>query len=156
VNVIKLADGSQNVNRLLDKINEGKAPEPEKPAEPEKPTDLSAIRVDGAVVEDARVRFIDLGGAQRRELEVNQLNVKVRDLRAGQPLRVYVTAAVFAAAQNLSVELKAAPLPPTLVPTPEHLAIKAKAIDLGPLGPFVGKDVGMDRGTLDADWSADL
>ena len=154
VNVIKLPDGSQNVSRLLDKISEGK--EPAKPEEPSKPADLSDVRVDLAAVENARIRFIDLGGEKRRELEVNQLNVKVRDLRAGQPLVVSVTAAVFAAAQNLEVELKAAPLPPTLVPTPEHLSIKAKAIDLGPLGPFVGKDVGLDRGTLDADWSADL
>lgn len=155
VNVIKLPDGSQNVNRLLDKISEGKAPE-EKPAEPEKPADLSALKVNGAVVEGARIRFIDLSADKRRELEVNQLNVKMRDLRAGQPLVVWVVAAVFADKQNLEVELKAAPLPPTLVPTPEHLVIKAKAIDLGPLGPFVGEDVGLDRGTLDADWSADL
>ena len=155
VNVIKLPDGSQNVNRLLDKISEGKAPEA-KPAEPEKPADLSAVKVNGAVVEGARIRFIDLSAEKRRELEVNQLNVKVRDLRAGQPLVVWVVAAVFADKQNLEVELKSAPLPPTLVPTPEHLVIKARAIDLGPLGPFVGDDVGLDRGTLDADWAADL
>src|SRR4051812_30167121 len=88
VNIIKLPDGSQNVNRLLEKISEGNAkePAPAKPEEPSKPTDLSAVRVDLAAVENARIRFIDLGGDRRRELEVNQLDVKVRDLRAGRPL----------------------------------------------------------------------
>src|SRR5690349_9405494 len=113
-NVIKLPDGSQNVNRLLEKISQAKEPEKEKPAGPEKPADLSAIRVDRATVEGARIRFIDLTGEKRRELEVSQLDVKVQDLRAGQPLVVSLSAAVFAAAQNLEVELHAAPLPPTL------------------------------------------
>jgi len=156
VNVIRLADGTQNVNRLMDSIQASKKPEPEQPQAEEKPTDLSAVRVDLAALTNARIRFIDLESKQRRELEVNQLNVKVQDLRAGQPLVVVLDAAVFAAARNLEVELKAAPLPPTLVPTPEHVVIKAKAIDLGPLGPFLGKEVGLERGTLDADWSADL
>ncbi|HEY8206097.1 MAG TPA: AsmA family protein [Myxococcaceae bacterium] len=160
VNIVKLPDGTQNVGRLLERIEQSKPPEEKKPepATGERPTDLSAVRVDLAVVEGARIRFIDLGQGKekRRELEVNQLNVKVRDLRAGQPLVVYLKAAVFSAAENLEVELHAAPLPPTLVPTPERLTIKAKAIDLGPLGPFLGEDVGLEQGTLDADWSAEL
>ncbi|HVE87273.1 MAG TPA: AsmA-like C-terminal region-containing protein, partial [Myxococcales bacterium] len=146
---------SQNVNRLLERIQSAKK-EPEPPAGESKPADLSAIRVDLAALVGARIRFIDLGAAQRRELEVNQLNVKVRDLRAGQPLVVWLNAAVFAAQENLAVELHAAPLPPSLVPTPVQVSIKAKGIDLSPLGPFLGKDVGLEKGTLDADWSADL
>lgn len=154
VNVIRLADGSQNVTRLLDRIQAGAEETPE--PSPEAPRDLSAIRVDRAALTDARIRFVDLSAAKPRELAISDLDVEVKDLRAGQPLEVTLKAAVFAAAQNLEVRLQAAPLPPTLVPVPERLAIKANAIDLEPLGPFLGKDVGLEKGTLNADWSAEL
>jgi AsmA protein len=52
--------------------------------------------------------------------------------------------------------LHAAPLPPTLVPTPEKVTLKAERIDLSPLGPFLPPDIGLQAGTLDADWQADL
>jgi AsmA protein len=156
VNVIRLPDGSQNVSRLLERIQAGAADEKPEPTSPEPPRDLSAIRVDRAALTDARVRFIDLAAASRRELAISDLDVEVKDLRAGQPLEVTLKAAVFAAAQNLDVRLQAAPLPPTLVPVPERLALKADAIDLAPLGPFLGRSVGLEKGTLDADWSAEL
>ncbi|HZR10164.1 MAG TPA: hypothetical protein VFA79_16385, partial [Myxococcales bacterium] len=52
---------------------------------------------------------------------------------------------------------KTAPLPPTLTPTPTLVGLHVDPpIDTGPLGPFMGKDVGLQSGTLDADFDAQM
>ncbi len=152
VNVIRFPDGTTSVERLSKKLAERSAREapPEKPAE-EKPADLSAVRIDRAAVEDARVAFVDRGTPGAKELFVEDLDVEVRDLRAGQPLEVAVRAAVLASKQNLEVHLKAAPLPPTLVPTPERLTLKVEPLDLDPLAPFIPPSVGLRGGRFQAD-----
>ncbi|QSQ11787.1 AsmA family protein [Myxococcus landrumensis] len=158
VNVVRLADGTTNVQRLLQKLEEQKAPEEPKPEEePSKPTDLSGVHVERAALTDGTIRFVDrAGGQSARELAVKDLDIEVKDLRAGKPLVVDLAAAVLAEKPNLHVSLSAAPLPPTLVPTPERVTLKAEKIDLAPLGPFLPPDVGLKSGTVNADWKAEL
>ncbi|RKG92227.1 AsmA family protein [Corallococcus sp. CA053C] len=156
VNVIRLADGTTNVQRLQEKLAQ-QQPKEEAPEEESKPTDLSGVHVERAALTDGTIRFVDrAGGAQARELAVRDLDIEVKDLRVGQPLKVDLAAAVLAEKQNLKMTLQAAPLPATLVPTPEQVTLKADRIDLSPLGPFLPPDVGFQAGTLDADWKADL
>ncbi|WP_257459371.1 AsmA family protein [Archangium lipolyticum] len=156
VNVVRLPDGTTNVSRLQEKLAQQQPQEEEPPAE-EKPTDLSGVRVDRAALTDAIIRFIDQsGGAQARELAISDLDIEVKDLRAGQPLEVALHAAVLAQQQNLHVTVKTAPLPASLIPVPERVVLKAEPIDLSPLGPFLGPDVGLQAGKVQADWTADL
>ncbi|GMT97577.1 hypothetical protein KH5H1_16960 [Corallococcus caeni] len=156
VNVIRLADGTTNVQRLQEKLAE-QQPKEQPPEEESQPTDLSGVHVERAALTDGTIRFVDrAAGAQARELAVKDLDIEVKDLRVGQPLKVDLAAAVLAEKQNLKMTLAAAPLPATLIPTPEQVTLKAEHIDLSPLGPFLPPDVGLQAGTLDADWKADL
>ncbi|ADO68050.1 AsmA family protein [Stigmatella aurantiaca] len=156
VNVIRLPDGTTNVQRLQERLASQQKPEEEAPPENTPPTDLSGVRVDRAALTDGTIRFVDRSGAKAQELAVSDLDIEVKDLRVGQPLEVKLAAAVLAQKQNLFVTLSASPLPPTLVPTPERLSLKAEAIDLAPLGPFLPPSVGFQAGTLTADWKAEL
>jgi AsmA protein len=66
-------------------------------------------------------------------------------------------AAVLAEKQNLELRVKTAPLPDALTPTPTTLTLRVDPpIDLGPLGPFLGKEVGLESGTFDSDFDAQL
>jgi AsmA protein len=149
VNIIRMPDETTNLERLQKKIAE----ESEKKKEPQKASDLSFLRVDHAELREGKVSFIDKDG----QLAIQHLEVTVNDLRAGKPLEVVLKAAVLADKQNLELRLKAAPLPASLTPTPTSLALHVDPpVDLAPLGPFAGKDIGLEKGTLDADFDAEL
>ncbi|WP_224240412.1 DUF748 domain-containing protein [Hyalangium gracile] len=155
VNVIRLPDGTTNVQRLMDKLAQQQKPE-QPPEEEKPPADLSGVRVERAALTDGTIRFVDRSGGKAQELAISDLDIEVKDLRVGQPLEVKLAAAVLAQKQNLFATLAAAPLPPTLVPTPERLTLKAETIDLAPLGPYLPPSVGFQAGTLTADWKAEL
>jgi AsmA protein len=157
VNVIRLPDGTTNVQRLQERLAQQQPPKEEAPpAEQKPPQDLSGVRVERAALTDGTIRFVDRSGGKAQELAISDLDIEVKDLRVGQPLEVKLSAAVLAQKQNLFATLAAAPLPPTLVPTPERLTLKAESIDLAPLGPYLPPSVGLQAGTLTADWKADL
>jgi AsmA protein len=155
LNVVRLPDGTTNVSRLQEKLAAQQKPE-EPPAEEQPPTDLAHVRVDRAALTDGTIRFIDRSEAQPRELAISDLDIEVKDLRAGKPLEVVLNAAVLAQKQNFQVKVQTAPLPPSLTPLPERITLKAEPIDLTPLAPFLGPDVGLQGGTVQADWNAEL
>ena len=151
VNVLRLPDGTTNLQRWLDAMAP-KEPVPEQPPAADRPpADLSFLRVDRAALTGARLAFHDLSRPGAKELAVDQLDVTVRDLAAGRPLDVLLRAALLAERQNLEVKLHAAPLPPTLRPTPERLTVKLEPVDLDPLAPFVPPAAGFQGGRLSAD-----
>jgi AsmA protein len=154
VNVVRLKDGTTNLSRLQEKLAQQQPEEPPAQQQPER--DLSGVRVERAALTDATLRLIDQSGAQARELAISDLDVEVKDLRAGKPLEVVLNAAVLAEKQNLHLLLRTAPLPASLTPVPERVELKSEPIDLAPLGPFLGPEVGLQAGTLRADWTADL
>src|SRR5712671_3728862 len=156
VNLIRFDDGTTNLERLQKKLAQSQPQEAQKPVEEKKQGDLSFVRVDHAALRDARIALVDRSGRTQRELAIQHLDVKLEDLRAGKPLDVVVTAAVLAEQKNFELRLHAAPLPPTLVPTPEKVTLKVQPIDLSPLAPFVPKDVGLQAGRLDANFDAQL
>jgi AsmA protein len=155
LNVVRLPDGTTNVSRLQDKLAAQQKPE-EPPAGEQAPTDLSRVRVDRAALTDGTIRFIDRSEAQPRELAISDIDIEVKDLRAGKPLEAVLNAAVLAQKQNFQVKVQTAPLPPSLTPVPERITLKAEPIDLAPLAPFLGPDVGLQGGTVQADWNAEL
>jgi len=155
VNVVRLPDGTTNLERLQKKLAEVQPKEKKEP-EKEKQSDLSYLRVDHAALRDARIALVDRTTRTPRELAIQHLDVQVDDLRAGKPLDVIVTAAVLAEQKNFELRLHTAPLPPTLAPTPERVTLKVQPIDLSPLAPFVPKDVGLEAGRLDANFEAKL
>jgi AsmA protein len=153
VNVVRLPDGTTNLQRLQEKMAKGAG---EKPKD-EKQADLSFLRVDHAALREGRVAFIDKATPGAKELAIQHLDLTVDDLRSGKPLEIALKAAVLADKQNLDLRVKTAPLPPTLTPTPTSLALRVDPpIDIGPLGPFMGKEVGLQSGTLDADFDAQM
>src|SRR2546430_13010889 len=153
VNVERLRDGTTNLQRFQEKLAANAEPKPKD----EKQSDLSFLRVDHAALLDGKIAFIDKATRGAKELAVQHLDLTVHDLRAGRPLELLLKGAVLAEKHNLEVRLKTAPLPATLTPTPTNVALHVNPpIDIGPLGPFVGKDVGLQAGTLDADFDAQL
>jgi AsmA protein len=158
LNVVRYADGTTNLERLQQRLAEVQAQEGKKQEQqPKTATDLSAVRVDHAALRDGRITFVDRSSKGANALAVRQIDLAVDDLRAGAPLKISLKAAVLAKNQNLALDLYAAPLPKTLVPTPTRVTLKVQpAIDLAPLGPFLPSDVGLEAGTLDADFDAAL
>lgn len=152
VNVLRFADGSTNVQRLQRRLAETQPKQPK----PSEPTDLSAIRISHAAITDGRLRLVDRGAGARRELSASDLDVTVDDLRAGRPLDVVLQAAVLAPQHNVELRLHTAPLPSTLVPTPERIVLKVQPLDLAPLAPFLPEGADIQAGRLDADWTAEL
>jgi AsmA protein len=155
VNVVRFRDGTTNLERLQTRLAEQEKSKPAEPPSTEE-RDLSAVRVDHAEVNDGRVRLVDRSTGQTRELGISDLDVTIDDLRAGKPLDVMVKAALLADKQNLELRLHTAPLPKSLVPTPERVMVKIQPVDLAPLGPFLPKDARLEAGRLDADWTAEL
>ena len=159
VNLIKLPGGETNLERLQKKLAENAEPKKEEEAK-KPPADLSFLRIDHVGLTEGAVAFIDESGAKgspEKQLGVKHLDVTINDLRAGQPLEIVLKAAVLNDKQNLELRVKAAPLPNTLTPTPTTIALHVDPpIDLAPLGPFAGSQVGLDKGTFDADFDAEL
>ena len=110
VNVVRLADGTTNLERLQTRLEHQDSGKPAE-APSNEPKDLSAIRVDHAEVTDGRVRLVDRSTGKTRELGISDLDITVDDLRAGKPLDVVVKAALLAEKQNLELRLHTAPLP---------------------------------------------
>jgi AsmA protein len=160
VNVEKLADGTTNVDRLLARLKERSAKEEKPKAEPEapgrQPGAPPALEVGRAALEDARIAFLDRTVKGAKELYVDHLDAEVKDLAVGKPLELVVKAAVLAPQQNLDFRVRAARLPPSLVPTPEQVTLKVQPIDLAPLAPFLPKGVGLRGGRFQADLQAAL
>jgi len=155
VNLIRFGDGTTNLERLQDKLAQTQ-PKEKKAPEEQNQGDLSFLRVDHAALRDARIALVDRSGREQRQLAIQHLDVTLDDLRAGKPLDVVVTAAVLAEQKNFELRLHAAPLPPTLMPTPERVTLKVQPIDLSPLAPYVPKDIGLQAGRLDANFDAQL
>jgi AsmA protein len=149
--VIRFADGTTNVERLMDRL------ERQKPTPPvETPADFSAVRVNHAAVTDGRIRLLDRSSGPGSELSISDVDLTADDLRAGRSLEVTLKAAVLATQQNLALQLHTAPLPSSLVPTPEKVVLHIAPVDIAPLGPFLPRDLRLEAGRLDADWSAEL
>ncbi|HET6922568.1 MAG TPA: DUF748 domain-containing protein, partial [Anaeromyxobacteraceae bacterium] len=155
VNVVRLADGTTNAERLQRTLAaEGTPPGGKGPAAP--PRDLSFLAVERAALVGGRIVFVDRTHPGARELVVDQIDLAVADLASGRPLDVRLGAAVLAARPNLEVRLRTAPLPPTLVPALESVALKVEAVDLAPLAPFVPRSVGFRSGRVEAALEASL
>ena len=155
VNIERFADGTTNLQHLQGKLAE--QPKKEEPQQPARQTDLSFLRVDHAALVDGKIVFLDKSTQGGKELAIQHLDLTVNDLHAGKPLEIVLKAAVLTDKQNFELRVKAAPLPVTLTPTPVSLVLRIDPpIDLGPLGPFVGEELGLRGGTLDADFDAEL
>ncbi len=152
VNVVRLSDGSTNVESLQKSL----AGAPQAPPGPAGPRDLSFLRVDRAALVGGRIAFVDRGRPGARELFVDQIDLMVTDLGAGRPLDVLLRAAVLAGKPNLELRLHAAPLPPSLVPVVETVALKVEPVDLAPLAPFLPSSAGLRGGRLEAALDASL
>lgn len=152
-NVVRLADGTTNLEHLQEKLAETPG---EKPAEPEGETDFSAVRLSLFSLTDGKVKFVDRSAETAREVAINDLDVTIKDLHAGSPLVVDVAAAVLAEKQNFALSMTSTPLPKSLTPTPQTVTLQVQPIDLAPLAPFFPRAAGFIGGAFDADLTAKL
>jgi AsmA protein len=154
-NVVKLKDGTTNVDRLTRAMARNAPPaEPAAPERPKadagKPADLSMVRVEHAALLDGRIAFVD-EGAGGKELAVDDLDLTVDGLAAGAPLDVVLKAGILQAQQNLELRVHAPPLPSTLTPSPDRVSLKVSPVDLTPLAPFAPREAGFRGGRFTAD-----
>ena len=159
VAVVRLKDGSSNLQRLADALAKDQAAEPPAaagtpPAE-EKPANLSMLRIEHASVLGARIAFVDetAGG---RELLVEQIDLVVDGFAAGAPLDLTLRAGLLSARQNLELKIHSPPLPASLVPSPDRLTLKVAPVDLTPLAAFAPREVGFQGGRFTADLDVEL
>jgi AsmA protein len=159
VNVIRLPDGTTNIERLQERLSKG-AGSPSRSNQPEEQGPHPALELDHFRFTEGTVRLIDQTqvreGGKVATAEAKHLDVKADHLRAGEPLEVSIEAAVLADQRNLELKLATAPLPDSLVPTPTRLIMKIQPIDLRPIAPFLPRDVGLQEGKLAADLTADF
>ncbi|HEU4386073.1 MAG TPA: AsmA-like C-terminal region-containing protein [Anaeromyxobacteraceae bacterium] len=166
VNVLRLPEGSTNVERLQRSLaGEGISPEGKAPAAPGQaptsgpaaaPPDLSLVTVERATLVGGRIAFVDRTHPGSRELFVDQIDLSIADLASGRPAEVRLKAAVLAARPNLEVRLRTAPLSPMLRPMLESVSLKVEPVDLAPLAPFVPKGAGFRSGRVEAALEASL
>jgi AsmA protein len=167
VNVVRLADGSTNLERLGRAVAEaGRTPEQAAPGPAPVPPpaaapapsgrDLSFLKLDLATLRGGRIAFLDRATPGSKELAIDQIDLTVRDLAAGRPVSVELEAAVLAPRRNLRVELHAGPLPASLQPIPDRLQVKLEPVDLSPLAPFAPREVGFLGGRLQVDLAVAL
>lgn len=152
--VVRLPDGKTNLEHLTGRLDAISNEQPQSPQE--EAADLSGVRLSSFEIIDGRVRFVDRSTGAAREVAIGDLDVTLKDLRAGKPLEVRVAAAVLAEKQNLKLSVISTPLPATLRPTPDRIVLESEPIDLSPLAPFMPKDLGFLGGSLDANLQAQL
>ena len=154
VNLLKLRDGTTNLQRLAAAMEQGQPPggPPGDGAVKTEgtPVDLSQVRVDHAAILDARVAFRDeaVGGP---ELVVDDLDLVMDGFAAGRPLELVLKAGLLSTAQNLVLRVHAPPLPPTLVPVFDRVTLKVEPVDLAPLAAFSPGQAGFQGGRFSAD-----
>jgi AsmA protein len=155
LSVVRFPDGTTTLDRLASRLGSTGPAAPTPPPAEAPPADRSALRLGRAAIQDARIALLDRSVPGAKELAIDHLDVEVKDLAAGRPLLLTVRAAVLAERQNFALDVRAAPLPPSLVPTPVEVTLRTEPIDLAPLAPFAPA-AGLRAGTFTADLAAAL
>jgi uncharacterized protein involved in outer membrane biogenesis len=145
VDVTRHADGSLSIDDILNRLSEGPPPEEAPtPLDPEAKQFLRNLRLQRVALENTTVRFTDeaTGGAPAK-LAINDLNIELTDAALVSPIKIKLTAAVFADQRNLTIETTIGPIPlgdPEAALPIEFIALSADGLDLGPIGPYLGAD----------------
>jgi AsmA protein len=151
VNVLRLKDGTTNLERLQRKLEETSKRERAEEPSTSAPSELSRLRLQHVALRNGLVRFRDERAPQAHELAISKLDAVVDGIEVGRPLEVKVSAAVLTAEENFKLTLKTTELNSAFQATPQSLVLKVSPVDLGPLGPFLPKSLGLEAGKVDAD-----
>ena len=154
VNVLRLADGTTNLERLARAAAPAEpSPDPDTGgagAGPVVPSRRPGQRLGGTrrlARPHARRRQGDLRRPHRRHPQGPPVGPAAGRGLARRPARER---------RNLELHLHAAPLPPTLRPTLDHVTLKLEPVDLDPLAPFFPASAGFLGGRLEVDLDAAL
>ncbi len=103
---------------------------------------LQNISIGELRVAEARIRLADdAAGPSRVESVISHLNIRLRDVRLSDAIRLHLDAAVFSEAKNLEFDTEVGPLPDDLrlegLPRIGSVKLAAKAIDLSKLAPYL-------------------
>jgi hypothetical protein len=156
VNVVKHADGTLNLQNLIDAMPPDEEPSP--PMDEETKALVRQLSVQRLRLGDARVHFFDLGRAGAT-VDVTQLELAADDAALDRPTTVRFGAALLSPRKNLTLAVRLGAAPPSLEGGPplEHLTVKIERTDLAPLAPFLAALpalAGLETATLALD--ADL
>lgn len=114
VTVVRGPDGQLSYQDILDRLASDQ--EPSKPLTPEQLAYLKRLSLSRVAVIDAALRFQDLSVVPATTVAITRVNLRAEDVALGRPLTARLHAAVLAAAPNLDVTVKLAPLPADLPP----------------------------------------
>lgn len=154
VNVVRLADGSLNLDHIADhRRSTGPAAQPAQPMSARTRRMIENARIRQARITDGRVRFVDPLAAGRA-VEVTGIDLTLVDVGIKRRPSVQLRAAVLAAQPNLELraQLGEAGSLERLPPPLESARVKLGRTDLGPLMPLVARAVsGLEAGVASAD-----
>ncbi|HEX6838082.1 MAG TPA: AsmA-like C-terminal region-containing protein, partial [Polyangia bacterium] len=157
LNLVRLADGSFNVDEVADHWR-ASAPsaEPARPMSERTRRMIEGARLREARIEDGHVRFVDRLAAGRA-VDVGNIQLTLTDVGLQRRPSVELHAAVLSAQPNLALRarLGAAGSLDRLPPPVESARLQLSRTDLGPLMPIVGRFVaGLEAGVASADLDA--
>jgi AsmA protein len=155
VNVVRLADGSLNVDHVVDHVSStGPVAEPAQPMSARTRRIIENARLGQARITDGRVRFVDRLAAGHAAVEVTGIDLTLADVGIKRRPSVQLRAAVLAAQPNLELraQLDEAGSLERLPPPLESARLTLGRTDLGPLMPLVARVVsGLEAGVASAD-----
>lgn len=163
VSVVRYKGGRLSYEDITER-QERSSEEPAEEAPSEEPSPevqqrIADLRIDEIRMADARFRLVDhdTPTGEKAESLIQRFNVRIRDVRAGQPIAIHVDAAVFSDAKNFELDTVLGPVSAALKTSEtapiRHLTLKMNAIDLSRLAPYVAEDGAAITSTLaSADW----
>lgn len=158
-NVVRFPDGTLNWDQIAARLRT--ADRPSQPMSEAMRERLRGLVVERARLDDAQVKFVDLGkGAARAE--VSDLDLEVSGASLRDPFTVRLTAAVASRQKNLDVALRFVPPPPggdrAPAPLPARAEVRLQPVELAPLAPFLGRGPlgALTEGKLAANLVVDL
>ena len=157
VNLVRLADGSFNVDEVADHWrSSAPAAQPSKPMSERTRRMIEGARIGQARLEDGHVRFVD-GLASGRAVDVKAIELTLSDVGVKRRPSVELHAAVLSAQPNLALRARVgeAGSLDRLAPPLESARLQLARTDLGPLMPIIGRFVaGLEAGVASADLDA--
>jgi len=156
----RAADGTLSFQDILDRQAE-KKPKSDAGPNPKVLELARQVSIGEVRVADASVILVDrqTASGQPATSHIRKIDLRLKDVRLGDPIAVRFSAALFQDAPNLEVAATVGPLPADLaldgLPRIANLKVRLDEVNLGPLAPYLPAEmpVKVESAVVSADWS---
>ncbi|AKU90521.1 AsmA family protein [Vulgatibacter incomptus] len=163
IHVERDANGVLSFQDILDRHPSEPKPAADEPAEglsPEVQEWLRKVSIGEVRVAGGAITLVDRQTATGKAAEnhIEAIDLRVRDVRLSDPLRIELSAAIFAPKPNFELAATVGPLPNDLkldgLPPVRGVRLRADAVDLGSLAPYLGRalPVRIDSAVVSTSW----